>query len=92
MNSHTQTDSEIPKIEKINLALLNSTTGPKKKSLFAQNLESKGKLKSFYSLDKVIQLNDSNQNEKIKSIKKKPTKVTKFRIKLKKNLEILQNS
>ena len=70
MNSRTQTDSDIPKIEKINLTMLNSTAGSKKKSLFAQNLESKGKLKSFYPLDKVTQLNSLLQNEKIKSIEK----------------------
>ena len=70
MNSNKQSDSEIPKIEKINLALFNLTANSKKKSLFAQNLESKGKLKSFYSLDKVSQLNALNQNEKIKSIEK----------------------
>lgn len=54
LGSQLQIDSAVPKIEKINLTQLN-TTGTKKKSLFAQNLENKGQLKAFYPLDKVSQ-------------------------------------
>jgi hypothetical protein len=65
-----QIDSDVPKIEKINLTQLSTASGTKKKSLFAQNLENKGKLKSFYPLEKVSQPASLTQNEKIKSIEK----------------------
>ncbi len=64
-----QSSTEIIKVEKLDLSQFN-TSGPKKKSLFAQNLEKKGMLKSFYPLDKITQPNLLSQNEKIKTIEK----------------------
>lgn len=66
-----QLEKSIPKIEKLNLKELSKELPIEKrqnKSLFAQNLERQGKLKSHYNLSQVYQPTAFRQNEKIKKI------------------------
>lgn len=64
------------KIEKIDFKQLKSeqisdaSKPAKKKSLFAQNLERQGKLKSFYNLENVHQTSNLVNSESIKNIEK----------------------
>lgn len=76
-----ETEFEQIKVEKINLNELKSQLSQdkrKNKSLFAQNLEAKGKLKAYYQLNQVYQPNKLLENDdKLKSIEKHlPTIVT----------------
>jgi hypothetical protein len=76
-----ETEFEQIKVEKINLNELKSQLSQdkrKNKSLFAQNLEAKGKLKAYYQLNQVYQPNRVlESDDKIKSIEKHlPTIVT----------------
>ena len=45
----------------------------KKKSLFAQNLERQGKLKTFYNLNNIHQTSNLAQNEQIRTVEKSTT-------------------
>ncbi len=63
--------SNLPSIEKIDFKGLNQQTGQlKKKSLFAQNLEKKGQLNSFYNLENIYQINHLSKNEQINLLEK----------------------
>ncbi len=65
----------MPCIEKIDFKGLNpQKSQTKKKSLFAQNLERKGQLKSFYNLDNIHHVSSLAKNEQIKSLEKNITK------------------
>lgn len=59
--------SGMPEVEKLNIKELkkNST---RNKSLFAQNLERQGKLKSHYELSKIQQVESLKQNDEIKKV------------------------
>ena len=65
---------EPPKIEKLDFKTLVKVQDGKKKSLFAQNLERQGKLKDFYDLKNIHQVNHLAQVEQIQQIEKKVTK------------------
>lgn len=68
------------KIEKIDFKQLKSEQtsdtlkSAKKKSLFAQNLERQGKLKSFYNLENVHQTSNLVNSEPIRNIEKNTVK------------------
>lgn len=73
--------SEPVKVDKINVNELRSQLSGearKNKSLFAQNLELKGKLKSHFPLDKVYQPTKAlESNEQLKSVEKSISAVRK---------------
>ena len=59
-------NTNIPKIEKIDYKELSKQSTQKTKSLFAQNLERQGKLKSHFQLANIHQPTNLVENEKIK--------------------------
>ncbi|RNA07214.1 RNA polymerase II-associated 1 [Brachionus plicatilis] len=65
--------NQLPKIEKLNLKELNQHGSGNKKSLFAQNLERQGRLKSFFDLNQVVQPSSLREDEKIKLVEKQIT-------------------
>jgi hypothetical protein len=67
--------ADVPQVEKLSESLLKSeraTNERRNKSLFAQSLEMKGKLKSFYPLNSITQPLDSklNNNENLAELEK----------------------
>ena len=63
----------MPKIEKLNLKELKNASGAdhKSKSLFAQNLERQGQLKSHFALNRVYQVNTLKNNEQLKQVEQR---------------------
>jgi hypothetical protein len=59
----------MPGVEKLDIKDLNKSEPSKKnKSLFAQNLERQGKLKSHFALNQVFQVESLKRNEQIKNV------------------------
>ena len=71
MKESTIDKDSFPSIEKLNFKQLKTGEARKattNKSLFAQNLEAKGKLKSFYALNQVHQPSQLKRDQKIKEL------------------------